>query len=172
MDPGKTPQGMLPPFEVAKALAYEAVIEQMEEHTGKSCWELLGTSKKAFTAQHLQVAGGGNPTPRAVQKHWTKAKQDGNWFPRKGGSTNQRGRPPTITQAQKQAIANKAMELKDDIIAPTPEKIRIVLPKKTITRKKKNQSVISLSDKSSKQCAMMKKKMTHGSSCLLCNRIV
>lgn len=137
MDPGKTPQGMLPPFEVAKALAYEAVIEQMEEHTGKSCWELLGTSKKAFTAQHLQVAGGGNPTPRAVQKHWTKAKQDGNWFPRKGGSTNQRGRPPTITQAQKQAIANKAMELKDDIIAPTPEKIRILLPKKTINKKTK-----------------------------------
>ena len=115
MDPGNTPQGQLPPFEVAKAFAFDAVIQQMEKHTGKSCWESLGQSKKDFTAQRLQVVGGGNPTARAVQKHWTKAKQDGKWFPRKGGSTNQRGRPPSITQAQKQAIANKAMELKSDL---------------------------------------------------------
>ena len=134
LDPGNTPRGGIPPFEVAKALAFDAVIKGMEKHMKKSCWELLGTSKKDFTAQHLQVVGGGHPSARCVQKHWTKAKEDPHWFPGKGESSNA-GRPPTITFAQKQAIAGKAMELKKDIIAPTPEKIRVLLPKKTINKK-------------------------------------
>ncbi len=33
LDPGSTPKGKLPPFEVAKALAFEAVIGQVEKHT-------------------------------------------------------------------------------------------------------------------------------------------
>ena len=102
----------------------------------KTCRELLGVSRKEFTASHLQVVGGGNPSARAVQKQWTKAKKDPKWFPGKGDSSN-RGRPPSITFAQKQAIAQKAMDLKEEIQAPTPEKIRILLPKKTINKKTK-----------------------------------
>ena len=138
LDPGKTPQGALPPFEVAKALAYDAVITQMEQHMEKSCWQLLGMSKKEFAAQQLQVVGGGHPTSRGVQKLWTKTKNDPNWFPRKGESSKHPGgRPPSITFAQKQAIAQKAMDLKKDIIAPTPDKIRVLLPKTTINKKTK-----------------------------------
>ena len=44
-----------------------------------------------------------------MHKHWTKAKQKGNWFPTKKPSNKAgAGRPPQITQAQKQAIADKA----------------------------------------------------------------
>ena len=46
--PGKTKEGSLPPFEVAKAVAFEAVITQMEKHAGKSCWQLLGMGKNDF----------------------------------------------------------------------------------------------------------------------------
>ena len=38
----KTPKGRLPPMEVAKAIAYEQVLQDMEAHMEKSCWELLG----------------------------------------------------------------------------------------------------------------------------------
>ena len=60
-------------------------------------------------------------------------KLDGNWFPGKK-SGNKGGRPPQIIQAQKQAIASKAMEPKDETIPPTPGKIRICLPRKTINK--------------------------------------
>ena len=133
LEPGDTPKGKLPPFEVAKAVAFEAVLTQMEKHTGKSCWELLGMGKKEFTAKQLQVVGGGRPTGRAVQKHWTKVKRDDKWVPGKKPD-NQGGRPSQITQAQKQAIADKAMALKKEKIATTPEKVRACLPKKTLNK--------------------------------------
>ena len=93
-------------------------------------------SKKDFTAKHLTKMGsneGQSVTGRAVQKDWAKAQLDGNWFPGKK-SGNKGGRPPRIIQAQKQAIASKAMEPKDEIIPPTPDKIRICLPRKTINK--------------------------------------
>ena len=133
LDPGNTPEGQLPPLEVLKAFAFKEVLEGMEEHTGKTCWELLGKSKKDFTAERLKLKGGGKPTARAVQKHWTKKKGDPQWFPGKRDSSKS-GRPPSITFAQKQAIAQKAMQMKKDIIAPTPEKIRILLPKTSINK--------------------------------------
>ena len=134
--PGTTAQGKLPPYEVAKAVAFNEVITQMEKHTGKSCWELLGEGKKTFVAKRLKLVGGGHPTARAVTKQWTKTKQDDTWHPGKKPE-NPGGRPEQITPAQKQAIANKAMELKGEIEAPTPEKIRICLPKKTINKQTK-----------------------------------
>ena len=74
----------LPQSEVAKALVYKEVLEAIEKHTQKTCWELTGMSKKDFTASNLTKKGGRKGetvTGRAVQKHWTKAKQNGNWFP-------------------------------------------------------------------------------------------
>ena len=136
LEPANTPEGKLPPWEVAKAIAFNDVIIRMEEHTGKSCWELLGEGKKKFVAKRLKTVGGGHPTERAVTKHWTKANQDATWHPGKKPD-NQGGRPEQITPAQKQAIANKAMELKSEIEAPTPEKIRVCLPRRTINKKTK-----------------------------------
>ena len=129
----------LPPEEVAKALVCRKVLDDIEEHTNMTCWQLTGMSKKDYTASQLVKKGGKKGekvTGRAVQKHWTKANQKGNWFPTKKPSNKAgAGRPPQITPAQKQAIADKAMKLKDDIIAPSPEKIRICLPKKTMNKK-------------------------------------
>jgi len=133
-DPEGTPRGKLPPWEAAKAIALKEVITSMEEHLGKSCKKLTGKGKADFTAEQLTVVGGGQPTCRAVKKLWSKVDEDDDWFP--GKIANQRtGRPPTISQAQKQAIADKAMELKKDLINPTPERVRILLPRKTINKK-------------------------------------
>ena len=133
LEPGTTGKGKLPPFEVTKAIAFEEVITQMEKHMGKSCWQLLGVGKKEFIASKLTKVGGGHPSTRQVTKHYTKAKKDATWFPGRKPE-NQGGRPEQITPAQKQAIANKAMQLKEEIVAPTPEKIRVCLPKKTINK--------------------------------------
>ena len=36
----------MPPFEVARAYAFERVLVQMEKHVGKSVWELIGEDRK------------------------------------------------------------------------------------------------------------------------------
>ena len=43
-------EGSLPKSEVAKALVFRQVLEAIEKHTKKTCWELTGMSKKDFTA--------------------------------------------------------------------------------------------------------------------------
>ena len=134
LKPDSTPEGKLPPYEVARAMAFNDVITQMETHTGKTCWELLGEGKNQFVAKRLKTVGGKHPTPRAVTKQWTKGKNDAKWFPGKKPD-NQGGRPEQITPAQKQAIANKTMELKSQIEPPTPGKIRVWLPKASINKK-------------------------------------
>ena len=129
----KTAQGKLTVFEQTKAVAFQKAIAAMEKHLGKSCWELTGQGKADFTAGHLRVQGGGQPSGRAIKAIWAKVQQDGEWFP---GQTpvKQVGRPPQITQDQKQAIAHKAMWLKEELEAPTPQKVRIKMPKKTINK--------------------------------------
>ena len=128
----------LPQSEVAKALVFRQVLDAIEDKSGMTCWQLTGMSKKDFTASQLMKNGGkkgDTVTGRAVQKHWTKANQNGNWFQTKKPSNKAgAGRPPQISQAQKQAIANKAMALKDDIIPPTPDNIRICLPKMSMNK--------------------------------------
>ena len=85
-------------------MAFNEVITQMETHTGKTCWELLGEGKNQFVAKRLKTVGGGHPTPRAVTKQWSKGKNDAKWFPGKKPD-NQGGRPEQITPAQKQVMA-------------------------------------------------------------------
>ena len=58
-------------------------------------------------------------------------------------SAKQRGRPPEITQGQRQAIAQTAMGLKKKLMAPTPERVRVSMPRKTINKKTKQ----AISDK-------------------------
>ena len=139
--PENTPNGKLPPFEIAKAFAYKEVIEAMEEHLDKTCWELLGVGKAQFTAQHLTVEGGGHPTIRAVKLWWEKDQDDEPWHPGKR-LKNAAGAPVQISLAQKKTIAAKAMDLKKDYISPTPEAIRVCLPG-TTTNKKRDQQPIS-----------------------------
>ena len=57
----------MPPFEIAKAYAFEHVIRQMEKHMEKSARVLLGKDKGEFIAEHLTLKGGGNPTRQAVR---------------------------------------------------------------------------------------------------------
>lgn len=129
----KTPQGKLTLLEKTKAVAFQKTIAAMEQHLGKSCWQLTGQGEADFTAGHLRVQGGGHPSGRAVKAIWAKVKKDGQWLL---GQTpaNQGGRPAQITQGQKQAIANKAMGLKKELLAPTPERVRISMPRKTINK--------------------------------------
>ena len=108
-DPSGTPRGKLPPWEAAKAVAFEQVIDSMQEHLGKTCWQLTGKGKAEFTAEQLTVVGGGQPTGRAVRKLWAKAKEDDDWFPGKTAEPRT-GRPPSISVAQKQAIAVKQIK--------------------------------------------------------------
>ena len=45
----KTPRGKLAPLEKTKAVAFQKVIEAMENHLGKSCWQLTGQGQADFT---------------------------------------------------------------------------------------------------------------------------
>ena len=112
----------LPQDQVAKVLVFRQVLDSIENHTNKTCWEFTSMSKKDFTASQLVKKGakkGDIVTGRTVQKHWTKAAKNGEWFPTKKPSNKPgAGRPPQISQAQKQAVADKAKALKDNIIVP------------------------------------------------------
>ena len=68
MSPDNTPKGTLPPFEVAKAFAFETVLSQMAKHMGKSMWQLIGEDKGDFIAKHLELKGGGRPSRSSVFK--------------------------------------------------------------------------------------------------------
>ena len=51
-------KGRLPPFEVAKAYAFDVVLSQMEEHMGKSACALVGEEEGSFIAMNLTLQGG------------------------------------------------------------------------------------------------------------------
>ena len=119
----------LAPQEAAKAIAFKQVLKSFEEHQGKSCWELLGKGRAEFTASQLTRVDGKRPQRRAIEKIWAKAKAPG------VVAVKRRGRPPQISQAQKQAIADKAMELKKDLWAPTPSRVRPCMPRRTMNQK-------------------------------------
>lgn len=61
-DPAGSKIGHLPPWEVAKAVAMDNVISDLEEHLGKDCWQLLGVGKVPYvsagcTGHGLQSSG-------------------------------------------------------------------------------------------------------------------
>ena len=122
-----TPKGMLPPFEVAKAFAFEQVLSQMAKHMGKSEWQLIGEDKGVFIAKNLQLKGGGRPSRSAVFKAIKKCREEG-WHP--GKVTGERtGKKPTFTQHQKAEMARVAMETKRRLEKPTPAGVRAKLPR-------------------------------------------
>ena len=62
LSPEDTTQGKLPPFEVAKAYAFDVALARIEEVTGQSACALLGQSKGSFIAANVTVKGGGHPS--------------------------------------------------------------------------------------------------------------
>ena len=50
-----TKDGTLPPFEVAKAYAFEQVLSHIEKHLGMPARQLLGEDKAVFIAKHLEL---------------------------------------------------------------------------------------------------------------------
>ena len=125
--PDDTPKGTLPPFEVAKAYAFDKVLSTMAVHMGKSAWQLLGEDKGEFIAKHLELKGGGRPSRSVVIKAIKKRGEIG-WYPGKG-TGKRTGRPPTFTEHQKQEMARVAMASKRQLVKPTPSGVRAKLPR-------------------------------------------
>ena len=126
-DPGNTPPGELPPWDVAKAYAFSVVIDKMREVTGKSVRSFLNATKAEFIAGQVRSANGQHPTERTVEYVVARCKDPG-WFPgkcrAKGG-----GRPPVYSEYKKNKVAEVAMEtLKRKRVAPTPRRVRQKLP--------------------------------------------
>ena len=67
----------MPPFEVAKAFAFDVVIASMEDHMGMSAAKLIGEDNGDFIAKQLEVKGGGAPTRRAVFKAIKRCGEEG-----------------------------------------------------------------------------------------------
>ena len=122
----------MPPFEIAKAYAFEHVIRQMEKHMEKSARVLLGKDKGEFIAEHLTLKGGGNPTRQAVFQNIKRCKEPG-WYPGKvhGART---GRPASISQHQKEQVAKALMAAKKRLQRPTPEVARAKRPRLCINK--------------------------------------
>ena len=124
---GDTPTGALPPFEVAKAFALDAVLSQMMKHAGTTCRRILGEDKRSFIARNLTLKGGGRPGRTAVLAAIKKSQEEG-WYPGKvlGKRT---GRPPVFSARQKASMARVAMDTKRNLIKPTPAGVRAKLPR-------------------------------------------
>ncbi len=131
--PGSTQNGRLPPWEVAKAAAYNEVISDMEKHLGKSCWQLLGQGKVPYVRSKLTLVGGGSPNARSVRATFARCNFE-SWYPGKAPD-DKGGRPPTFSGHVKGEVARVAMETKGKLLRVTPERCRALLPKKTINKK-------------------------------------
>ena len=122
-----TKEGTLPPFEVAKAYAFEQVLSHVEKRLGQSSRQLLGEDKATFIAKHLVLQGGGTPGRETVFKAIRKCSQPG-WYP--GQVFGKRtGRPPAFTLRQKKAMAEAAMDSKRRLVKPTPGRVRAKVPR-------------------------------------------
>ena len=61
LDSERTQNGRLPPWELAKALAFHTVIAAVCDHLGQAAPELLGKRCDAYIAEQLTLVGGGHP---------------------------------------------------------------------------------------------------------------
>ena len=130
--PDDTPEGTLPPFEVAKAYAFAQALSQIKKHTGKSVRQLLGEDQASFISKHLKLKGGGRPNRRTVFKASSRCSEEG-WYPGKVAG-ERTGRPPTFTEHQKQEMARVAMEAKRKLVRPTPACVRSKLPRLSMNK--------------------------------------
>ena len=77
--PDYTREGELPPWEVAKAVAYKHVLDDISQHAGTPAFELVGSKVTEYIASKLTTKGGGTITARPVQKVLTKCS-DPKWY--------------------------------------------------------------------------------------------
>lgn len=140
-DPSGTQEGRLPPWEIAKAVAYRTVLNHIGKHTGMEPAELLGQRVDEFIANNVVLVGGGHPTQRAVRELLKKVSSS-DWFPGKP-KEHKGGRPAVVSDFQKAEVARAAMELKRKRVAPTPAKVRAVLPRRCIN----SETGLPISDK-------------------------
>ena len=96
--PDRTQHGRLPPWEVAKAIAYSTVITDISEHLGQAANELIGERVDDYIAKKLKLVGGGSPTARAV-RHVVARNRNGDFYPGKP-CENPRGRKRLYTEHQ------------------------------------------------------------------------
>lgn len=130
LSPDNTPSDRLPPFEIAKAYAFDVVIKQMEKHMGQSARLLLGEDKGDFIANHVTFKGGGNPTRVAVYQNIRRCQESG-WYPGKVNGVRT-GRPETIPLHVKKEVAKVLMATKRQLVRPTPQIARAKRPRLTI----------------------------------------
>ena len=126
--PESTKEGHLPPWEVAKAYAFHVVLKVVSEKLEVAIADMLEQREDDFIASQLELKGGGCPTSRAVRKCLRKCNEK-DWYPGKPVKYSG-GRPSTITEKQKDAVAQTAMELKRSRIAPTPRNVRAKLARR------------------------------------------
>jgi hypothetical protein len=124
--PDSCKHGQLPPWEMAKAMAFHTVLHDIGEHLNMPPHELIGQRVDEYIAERLDLKGGGHPTSRAVRKLVRKCA-DSSWYPGKEPE-NTGGRPPVYSDHQKAEVARVAMDLKRKLIAPTPRLVRARLP--------------------------------------------
>ena len=130
--PERTQRGRLPPWEVAKACAYDTVIKHISSVLGEPAHHLLGKSVAEFIAEQLTLVGGGAPSKRAVL-HTLATCKDGEYYPGRP-RTNPGGRPREVTDHQEREVARAAMELKKCRLSPSPVRVRAKLPRLAMNR--------------------------------------
>ena len=126
--PDSTRPGELPPWEVAKAVAYKTVLADISQHLGTPASELVGGPVPEYIASKLTAQGGGTITARALQKVLARCS-DADWYPGKGSARQGAGRPDTYSEHQKQEVARVGMDLKRKLIRPTPRNVKARLSK-------------------------------------------
>jgi hypothetical protein len=126
--PERTQHGRLPPWEIAKAVAFSVVISDMAAHLDQLASDLVGERVDDYIAKQLTLVGGGCPSARAVRDvvaKYTKSE----FYP--GKVVGQRtGRKRTYTEHQIAEAARVSMALKERKSKVTPARVRSMLPKK------------------------------------------
>ena len=129
--PDATPDGELPPWEVAKAYAFHTVLAKAAEVLDIPAADLVGEHVADFIAKQVTLQGGGHPHPRSIRKLVARC-QDPSWYPGKpSGAREGAGRPALYTEHVKDEIARVSMDLKRKLIRTTPRNVRIRLPQLT-----------------------------------------
>ena len=118
--------GKLPPWEIARAMAYNNVLKDISAHLNRPAHELVGQRVDEYIAERVALKGGGHPTSRAIRKLLRKCS-DATWFPGKK-PIHAGGQPELYSQHQKEEVARVAMDLKRKRVAPCPRRVRARLP--------------------------------------------
>ena len=118
--------GQLPPWEIAKAIAYHTVLHDISANLNCPCHELIGKRVDDYIAEHVLLKGGGHPTARSVRRLVLKCS-DPSWFSGKA-PVRTGGRPLVYSKHQNAEVARVAMELKRKRVAPCPRQVRARLP--------------------------------------------